>query len=470
MEKFLKGEILTADKLNQLVNELNELSNDNNGIITGSSTASGQSDYVVPKFIKPEFTDMHDYDGVPVILDGLTGSDCSGLFARTIEATTYFSDNFNGRHAHKDLNKIANDVNSSQYVFQKVTLDYTGSPINSEVVVVDRCSDENPANVLPDYSRRRQGTIWRRLARVDVNCRINGVSDPSKQYKVIKTPEYNVAPFVANEHTGAVSCVFNLLSCMNGNTYPIKAISPGCGITMEDAGGAIIISANNNGGGGNCDGGRCDYCADPPIIISCDKITLCYNPCHFGVCGNQLVLKNPNNNNLDTLCGNWPIDYDRDRSAISLRYDCNFFDVDSKGKLTLKSGCAIPGGGSYCALPPIVICGNEISLMYNDCHFSYDSYRGLMINCSLLNNCAQNIAFNQSQFYTYNGEIVLNCNFIQNELAPLKGVVNSSGTKVPWSSLKNRTEPLFYFYVDCTEIAIGATLKDGYLQMFGINS
>ena len=67
MEKFLKGEILTADKLNQLVAELNNLSSDS--LITGSSTVSAQSDYTLPRFVKPDFTDMHDTDGVPVILD-----------------------------------------------------------------------------------------------------------------------------------------------------------------------------------------------------------------------------------------------------------------------------------------------------------------------------------------------------------------------------------------------------------------
>ena len=69
MEKFLRGEILTAEKLNELVAELNELSANNNDIITGSSTVSAQSDYSTPRFIKPDFCDMHSSDGIPVILD-----------------------------------------------------------------------------------------------------------------------------------------------------------------------------------------------------------------------------------------------------------------------------------------------------------------------------------------------------------------------------------------------------------------
>ena len=69
MEKFLRGEILTAEKLNELVAELNDLSTNNNDIITGSSSVSTQSDYSTPRFIKPDFCDMHDTDGVPVILD-----------------------------------------------------------------------------------------------------------------------------------------------------------------------------------------------------------------------------------------------------------------------------------------------------------------------------------------------------------------------------------------------------------------
>lgn len=69
MEKFLKGEVLTAEKLNELVAELNNLSENSNDIITGSSSASGQSDYFSPHFVKPDFNDMHDKDGIPVILD-----------------------------------------------------------------------------------------------------------------------------------------------------------------------------------------------------------------------------------------------------------------------------------------------------------------------------------------------------------------------------------------------------------------
>ena len=69
MEKFLKGEILTAEKLNELVAELNNLSENSSDIITGSSSASGQSDYTSMHFVKPEFNDMHPQDGIPVILD-----------------------------------------------------------------------------------------------------------------------------------------------------------------------------------------------------------------------------------------------------------------------------------------------------------------------------------------------------------------------------------------------------------------
>ena len=71
MEKFLKGEILTAEKLNELVAELNNLSADNNDIITGSSTATGQSDYTSQHFTAPKVADMHAADGIPVILDYL---------------------------------------------------------------------------------------------------------------------------------------------------------------------------------------------------------------------------------------------------------------------------------------------------------------------------------------------------------------------------------------------------------------
>ena len=75
MEKFLKGEILTAEKLNELVAELNNLSADND-IITGSSTATGQSDYTSAHFTAPKVADMHASDGIPVILDYLQGVNC----------------------------------------------------------------------------------------------------------------------------------------------------------------------------------------------------------------------------------------------------------------------------------------------------------------------------------------------------------------------------------------------------------
>lgn len=53
---------------------------------------------------------------------------------------------------------------------------------------------------------------------------------------------------------------------------------------------------------------------------------------------------------------------------------------------------------------------------------------------------------------------------------PLKGVVDSSGNLVSWYELSKKTVPLFYFYIDCTEVSIGAGYKDGYLRFFGINS
>lgn len=488
MEKFLKGEILTADKLNELVKELNSLSEDNN-VITGSSTASGQSDYVAPKFTKPEFHDMHDADGIPVILDQLTGlvDNNGGLYARPIEATTYTSQ-FTARGNTKKLNLLTNDVKSSQSVYQKIVLDAKGNVSGNELLLVDACSGETPSPFLPSYTENKPGVIYRRMGRVDVNCKINGVEDISKKYKVIYTPEVNLPPFIANAKVGADDCSFQLVKPLDGNTYPIKGIKAGCNTQIEDRCNYLIISSTGGSGSG---GGCCDdpsyplYCGEEPILV----------------CNTQ----------------------------IRLHYDSCVFDYDSYKGLTLKNSCGSDNQIS-CAEPPVIICGNQVRLHYNQNQFTYDSYRGLELSCALIaclvgsgsgsSVCVQEpltycggtigLSYNYCHFTTCNGRLELSydilnrlggsgCNIVYcgrkpiyvNESGvialcansedfatcgtlklknPLKGIVNASGAKIPWSSLKGRTEPLFYFYVECTEIGIAATYNCGYLQMFGMNT
>lgn len=394
MDKFLKGEILTADKLNQLVAELNNLSADS--LITGSSTVSAQSDYSTPRFVKPDFTDMHDTDGVPVILDQLQGVDCQGLFARNIEATTYTTAN---RQQNKNLVKLSSEVKGSQNVYQRITTDSKGQVTRSDVVLFDICSDNMPTATLPNYEKGQGGTIYRRLARIAANCRIEGVSDPSQAYKVISTPEANLPPFVSNEKG---TCGFALINSLDGNTLPVKRIKAGDNITIKDCGASLVISASGTTGG-NCDCNDCndcntctcsiDYVGCQPIVVCGNTIRLDYNQCHFNTISGQLTLS------------------------------CNI-----TSKLDQGATC-------YSFQRPLHLAsGNNVQLCYDD-----------------------------GDFITCNNKLYL-------KNTPLKGVVDSSGNLVSWYELSKKTVPLFYFYIDCTEVSIGAGYKDGYLRLFGINS
>lgn len=262
MEKFLKGEILTAEKLNELVAELNELSANNNDIITGSSTVSAQSDYTLPRFVKPEFSDMHDTDGVPVILDQLQGVDCTGLFARPIEATTYTTGN---RQQNKNLVKLADYLSTAQNVYQRIRTDSKGLVTASDVILFDICNDNMPTANLPNYEKGQGGTIYRRLARIAANCRIEGVSDPSQAYKVIYTPEANLPPFVSNEKG---TCGFTLINSLDGNTLPVKRIKAGDNITIRDCGASLVISASGTTSG-DCTCKDCNDCTCSIDYIGC---------------------------------------------------------------------------------------------------------------------------------------------------------------------------------------------------------
>ena len=389
MEKFLKGEILTAEKLNELVAELNNLSENSSDIITGSSSASGQSDYTSMHFVKPEFNDMHPQDGIPVILDQLQGVDEAGLYARNIEAVTYTGGN---RQQNKNLVKLSNYVSNAQSVYQRIITDSKGQVTNSDVILFDICSDEMPTATLPNYEKGQRGTIYRRLARIAANCRVEGVGDQSLAYKVISTPEANLPPFISNE---IGTCGFGLINSLDGNTLPVKRLKAGENITIKDCGASLLISASGSIGGGNCDCKEVCIYASYPLSADGNTIRLNYEPCEFWTDGNG-----------------------------QLRISCSLISkIDNAG-----ADCA-----QYNFTAPLYQSGNDVKLCYS-------SYDFAIADCALT---------------------------LKN---PLRGVVDSTGKNVSWAELANKTVPLFYFYVDCTEISIGAGYKDGYLKLFGINS
>lgn len=391
MEKFLKGEILTAEKLNELVAELNNLSENSNDIITGSSSASGQSDYFSPHFVKPDFSDMHAQDGIPVILDQLQGVESAGLYARNIEAVTYTG---GSRQQNKNLVKLSNYVSNAQSVYQRIRTDSKGNVTNSDVILFDICSDEMPTATLPNYEKGQNGTIYRRLARIAANCRVEGVGDQSLAYKVISTPEANLPPFISNERG---TCGFGLINSLDGNTLPVKRLKAGENITIKDCGASLLISASGSSGGGNCDCKDCNrpcICAQYPLTADNNIISLKYHPCEF-----------------------WT-DYEG-----YLRISCSITSKINNG-----------GGSQYSFNAPLYQnAGGSVSL-------NYSSYDFAIADCALTLK------------------------------SPLRGVVDSTGKNVTWAELANKTVPLFYFYVDCTEVSIGAGYKDGYLKLFGINS
>lgn len=393
MEKFLKGEILTAEKLNELVAELNNLAENSNDIITGSSSASAQSDYSSPHFVKPDFCDMHSQDGIPVILDQLQGVESAGLYARNIEAVTYTG---GSRQQNKNLVKIANYVSNAQSVYQRIRTDSKGQVTNSDVILFDICSDEMPTANLPNYEKGQNGTIYRRLARIAANCRVEGVGDQSLAYKVISTPEANLPPFISNERG---TCGFGLINSLDGNTLPVKRIKAGDNITIKDCGASLLISASGSSSGGGSD---CKDCQD------------CQRPC---------------------ICAQYPLT--ADNNIISLKYHPCEFWTDYEGYLRISCSITskINGGGSQYSFnsPLYVGAGNTVNL-------NYSSYDFAVADCALT---------------------------LKN---PLRGVVDSSGKNVTWAELANKTVPLFYFHIDCTEVSIGAGYKDGYLKLFGINS
>lgn len=55
--------------------------------------------------------------------------------------------------------------------------DSKGNVTNSDVILFDICNDEMPTATLPNYEKGQNGTIYRRLARIAANCRVEGVGD-----------------------------------------------------------------------------------------------------------------------------------------------------------------------------------------------------------------------------------------------------------------------------------------------------
>lgn len=139
-----------------------------------------------------------------------------------------------------------------------------------------------PTATLPNYEKGINGTIYRRLARIAANCRVEGVSEPSLAYKVIYTPETNLPPFIGNARS---TCGFGLVGALDGNTLPVKKLRAGNNVQIIDCGSALLISTSASCAGSDCD--NCDPCKDNcihtnyPIVADCDTISLKYHPCEF---------------------------------------------------------------------------------------------------------------------------------------------------------------------------------------------
>lgn len=92
MKRWSKGDIITAERLNCITDTLTAMTElgDSLGISQNNqATVTAESDIVVGHFGKPRVVNMHDKDGVPVLVGGPNVGQCSGLFFRPLEVANF---------------------------------------------------------------------------------------------------------------------------------------------------------------------------------------------------------------------------------------------------------------------------------------------------------------------------------------------------------------------------------------------
>lgn len=321
-----KGDELTAERLNEMVEYSNQLSHSIHRDIGGEGFSQGSSSEGNNGRFTREIHRMHTENGVGKIVDGWvansTDSSIDGNYARINGVNTLYSGITDGSCSHQ-MQKIG-EICADTVLYQKITTDNKGNPTNIELVQLP-ATDSSAINKLWQYdascsSSSSCGVIYNRMSKTVIDCRIScSTTKKHQKYTTIKTNDFFLPPLVRNNNANGVK----LLKPLDGNTIPIKSLVGTSGTEVADCDNFVEIRS-----------GVAFYCA-------CAKVTSSDNP----------IMGSP-------LCLNW---CNADGTKFGFKIDNmgesnypHIFKVSTHGK---PQGVAYEAG---CGIDPCRLKCNEI--------------------------------------------------------------------------------------------------------------
>lgn len=235
LDFWSKGDVLTADRLNEMVCRINNVSllTQDSGTIgkadsTGFTPERGRFNRVTQK--------MHAEDGIGKIIDGfIVQGECDGVYARKngINSWTkpHYDDICNKEILPNDL-KLIGEIQDGMELYQEIKFDKVGNILSRNIVQYPSIC--RPQNSIWKYtqvcaSEAQCGVLYNRLSRVAVDCRIHkDTPQKSKKYTTISTNDFFMSPVPMNAYD---SC-HSLLKPMEGNTIPVRGITSSAGTNI----------------------------------------------------------------------------------------------------------------------------------------------------------------------------------------------------------------------------------------------
>lgn len=231
-----KGDVLTADRLNEMVCRINNVS-----LMTVDDGVVGKAESSSSNFQKGRFNrdvqKMHTEDGIGKIIDSFViQGNCEGNYARKNGVNTWtkhiYDDICCKEILPNDLNKIG-EITDGTELYQEIKFDRKGNVTSRKIVQYPpNC---RPENRLWDYipicaDCQRCGVLYNRLSRVAVDCRVACAPQKSSKYTTIRTNDFFMPPVPMN----ADSASFRLLKNIDGNTIPVRGLRGEEGTVIVD--------------------------------------------------------------------------------------------------------------------------------------------------------------------------------------------------------------------------------------------
>lgn len=224
LQFWQKGDTITADRLNQLVCQVKNISTISPKDTVEATVDTGGGGSIQGKFERQLYR-MHTEDGVPVILDtwNMNQKCACGVYAR-VPSVKSFSGSISGDTTLKRIEEA-----KEADIYQKIATDSKGNVTKNELVIVASGSSapcSKPWNMTYQCGAQNGscGVIHHRIARIVPDCRIKSDTKRiSLKYATIKTNDFFLPPLTQNVEREDSSHQLVLPLC--GNTIPIRGLA-----------------------------------------------------------------------------------------------------------------------------------------------------------------------------------------------------------------------------------------------------